>query len=160
WLGPKAPAGSLRMEQIFCSQDLDDDADLSGLVCFHYACHSAGTPALKDFDSRPRLPMQAAPKPFVSSLALRLPGHPGGGALAVIGHIESTWTTSIRWGGIKRPQIQPFEDAVTSLLQGEPVGAATEVFGERYSELSASLSRELQLTRTRQKKENARTIAN
>jgi hypothetical protein len=160
WPGPKAPPGSLRVDHVFFSEDLGDEADLAGLVCFHYACHSAGTPAIKDFDSKSQVPVQAAPKPFVSSLARRLLGHPRGGALAVIGHIESTWTTSIRWGGIKKPQIQVFEDAVTSLLQGEPVGAATEVFGERYSELSASLSRELQLIRTGQKKENARNLAN
>ena len=77
----------------------------------------------------------------------------------MIGHIESSWTTSIQWGGIDRPQIQPFEDAVESLLNGEPVGAAMEVFGERYAELSASLARELELIRTGQKVEDPDRLA-
>ena len=72
--------------------------------------------------------MQAADKPFVASLAQRLLGHPKGGALAVIGQIESTWTSSIRWDELKEPQFQVFEDAVTSLLNGETVGVAIENF--------------------------------
>jgi hypothetical protein len=104
--------------------------------------------------------MRTATKPFVASLAQRLLGHPKGGALAVIGQIESTWTSSILWDELKEPQFQVFEDAVTSLLNGEPVGVAMEVFAERYAELSASLSRELQLIRIGEREKDGNYLAN
>ncbi|HEX3526955.1 MAG TPA: AAA family ATPase [Thermoanaerobaculia bacterium] len=160
WPGPEAPPGSLRGDQIFSSRDLTDEAQLAGLICFHYACYSAGTPSARDFQSRLKEPMRTATKPFVASLAQRLLGHPKGGALAVIGQIESTWTSSILWDELKEPQFQVFEDAVTSLLNGEPVGVAMEVFAERYAELSASLSRELQLIRIGEREKDGNYLAN
>ena len=92
-------------------------------------------------------------------MSQRLLGHPRGGSLAVIGHVESAWPCSIRWPGIEEPQIQAFEDALTSLLQGERVGAAMEVFGERYAELSAALSRELQEIHNGQRSEDPERLA-
>ena len=160
WPGPKAPPGSLREDQIFSFRDLTDEAQLSGLICFHYACYSAGTPAASDFQSRSKEPMRSASKPFVASLAQRMLGHPKGGALAVIGQIESTWTSSILWGELKEPQFQVFEDAVTSLLSGAPVGLAMEFFAERYAELSASLNREIQLIHSGEREEDWNYLAN
>jgi hypothetical protein len=150
WPGPQVSEG-VRLSQVFSSQDLADDAELGGLICFHYACYSAGTSGVRDLRS-------SAAKPFIARLAQRMLGHPEGGALAVIGQIESTWTSSILWRELREPQTRVFEDVVAALLQGRPVGAAMEAFGERYADLSVSLSR--QLSHTGEKDEDQTYLAN
>ena len=65
------------------------------------------------------------------------------GALAVIGHVERAWFCSMEWPGAGA-FIQPFEDSLDKLLAGYPVGAAMEPFGQRYAELGADLSSELE----------------
>jgi len=52
--------------------------------------------------------------------------------------VEKAWQCSIEWPGAGA-QIQVFEDAVSRLLSGHPVGSAMEPFGQRYAELGAEL---------------------
>lgn len=115
---------------------------------------------MRNFQPFPGGLVPPATKPFVADLAKRLLGHPDGGALAVIGQIASTWTSSILWRELKEPQIKGFEGAVTALLSGKPVGVAMEAFAERYAELSADLDQELQLIRTGMRKEDENYLAN
>ena len=80
----------------FTADDVGDAAHIHGLVTFHFGCYSAGTPEIGDFPrGHNRTQEHVAPRPFVSRLAQRLAGHPGGGALAVIGHVEKVWQLSI-----------------------------------------------------------------
>ncbi|HEX9671365.1 MAG TPA: hypothetical protein VGC93_18000, partial [Thermoanaerobaculia bacterium] len=72
----------------------------------------------------------------------RLLGHPRGGALAVVGHIERAWECSIEWPESGH-RTGVFADALDRLLRGYPIGAAMQPFGERYAELSSDLSVEL-----------------
>lgn len=73
----------------------------------------------------------------MAALPQRLLSHPGGGALAVIGHVERTWGYSIRPPGLG-PRLLPFRNLLGRVLRGEPVGHATKDFSDRY--VSAALA--------------------
>lgn len=125
------------------ADDVGNDARLLGLVSFHFACYSAGTPQFDDFaHAAPAERTALAPRAFVARLPQRLLGHPNGGALAVIGHIERGFPCSFQWDEAGS-QIAAFEGALVRMMKGVPVGLALEYLSERYSELSTVLSEEL-----------------
>lgn len=119
---------------VVAAADVSSDARIWGSMVFSFACYSAGSPAVDPFEPGAT---PVAEQPFVSALPKRLLGHPGGGALAFIGHVDRAWGYSIRSSGTS--QIQPFKTCVEQLLRGFPVGFATSDFSARYSSLSASL---------------------
>ncbi len=124
----------------FAGDDLAKEANLRGLIAFHFACYSGGTPQTSNFaldDSPLSVPQPVAPRPFVSHLAQRLLGHPQG-ALAVVGHVDRAWTTS--FSGSEQGQVQIFENAFKRLLDGHPLGSAMEFFNQRYGELAVTYS--------------------
>ncbi len=141
WTGRVSP------DHYFGVDDVGESAHVHGLVSFHFACFSAGMPTYDDFMRSPYdPPHQIAEKPFLSRLAQRLLGHPAGGALAVVGHVEHAWPCSIDWPVAGRT-IDAFEDALDRLLGGMPVGHAMEPFSERYADLACSLAEELEVAR-------------
>lgn len=143
WPGPDPPQ-PLAPDWYFAADDLPADACLNGLIAFHFACFSAGTPAENDFEHlQDNMPVRLAPHPFVAHLPQRLLGHPQGGALAVIGHVERAWPYAYLWPGAGR-QLQVFQEALRKLLAGLPVGFALEGFNERYAETAAALTEMLQ----------------
>jgi hypothetical protein len=139
--------GSVRPEHYLAASDVDDDAWVSGMVAFHFACYGAGTPALDPFlTDRGQGPVAVAEQPFLAALPQRLLSHPRGGALAVLGHVERAWGYSIQPPGVG-PQLVPFRNLIGRILGGEPLGHATKDFSEKYASLSAELLDKLDETR-------------
>lgn len=147
WEGPAATRGrGIPQTVYFAADDVASDARLHGMVAFHFACFGVGTPRWDEFShlrQGVRERTQIAPLSFLSKLPKRLLAHPRGGALAVIGHIDRAWGSSFLWNK-KIEQRAVFESALVRLMQGHPVGSATEFFNERYAELAATLSSELE----------------
>ena len=138
-------------DYFFAGQDVGKDANLLGLIALFFACFGAGTPQLdaftrlqrKQLGQQPGPAPQLAPQPFVSVLPQRMLSAPGGGALAVIGHVERTWPSAFLWkaaaDGTLPPQTAAFESTLRRLMNGYPVGAAVEYLNQKYAELAADL---------------------
>jgi hypothetical protein len=149
WPGPGTPFAD--REFFFAGKDLAADANLLGLVGFFFACFGGGTPELDAFSRLQRMrkglaPGAAAsltPRPFVADLPRRMLCAPGGGALAVIAHVERAWPSSFLWlrqeDGTLPAQTAAFESTLRLLMRGQPVGAALEPLNQRYAELAAML---------------------
>ena len=138
WPGPKAWHRAIPREHIFAGSDVASGADVAGLVAFLFACYGAGTPRLDDFDRTVRGRTSViAPEAVVSRLAQRLLGHPKGGALAVVGHVERAWSYSFLWRSTAHVAV--FESALRGLLEGWTVGMSMEFFAFRLAELGSEL---------------------
>ncbi len=149
WPGPKKWRGPIKDDLYFSGDDLSSDAGLLGLIAFNFACYGAGTPEHDEFAKqafKERKPI--ADRAFVAGLPRKLLGHPKGGALATIGHVERAWGYSFMWGsGGRGPQISQlavFESTLRALMKGVPVGMALEYFNERYAEMASDLSRQIE----------------
>ena len=126
---------------LFGAQLLDDGARVHGLVAFLFACYGAGTPERDSYPPRPgAAARRLARRPFLAALPRRLLAHPGGAALAVIGHVDRAWSYSFA-PPAAGPQIQPFVNTLRALLAGEGVGHAVRDFRQRYAALAVEVSR-------------------
>jgi hypothetical protein len=131
--------GPVDANHYFAAADLPKDAQVHGLVCFHFACYGIGTPREDRFLHKDgTAPPQIATDAYFSPLPQALLTHPNGSALGVIGHVERAWPSSIRTIGAG-PQLVPFINALSFILIGVPLGYALKDFNERYAALSASL---------------------
>jgi hypothetical protein len=138
WPGPLRHRGEIPPAWYFSSSDLDDSAVLSGLVAFHFACFGAGTPRWESFARQGSPPREIAPRDFISGLPRRLLSLPGGGALAVVGHVERAWTYSFDWPGAGI-QVGTFESALSAILNEARVGFAMEAFAMKYAAIAVEL---------------------
>jgi hypothetical protein len=144
WAGPYS--GPLTADHYFAGDDLAADADLGGLVGFHFACFGAGTPRHDDFSRKGDSPalVDLAPHAFVARLPQRMLGR-ARGALACIGHVDRAWTSSFlqadpRHAGAVTAQLAVFESALQRLIDGRCVGHAMDHFDLRYAELASDLA--------------------
>ena len=141
WPGP---GPGIRREHYFTAEDVGPQAHVHGLVAFCFACFGAGTPQWDEFTREGQGPRrELSPGPFLSRLPQRLLGHPRGGALAVVGHVDRAWGFSLVWPGAG-PQTGAFESTLRCLLAGKPVGLAMEFFNQRYAELASDLAAEVE----------------
>ncbi|MBI1880284.1 MAG: hypothetical protein HYR94_19030 [Chloroflexi bacterium] len=144
WPGPKTWRQPIPPDHYFAADDVANEGRLLGLLAFHFACYGAGTPRLDDFAHQVfSQPKAIAPHAFIARLPQRLLSHPRGGALAVVGHVDRAWGYSFLWSGAIA-QTTVFASTLERLLAGHPIGSAIEYFNERYAELAADLSVELE----------------
>lgn len=134
--------GRVRRDHYVAAEDIPANANVSGMVAVLFACFGAGTPATDPLlDAVPRDgEAQNADQPFVSALARRLLSHPGGSALAVVGHLDRAWGLSIQSPGANEAQLVAFRNSLGYILKGSPVGhVVTRQFGHRHAALTAGL---------------------
>jgi len=144
WPGPGNP---VQREHYFSADDLSTQARVAGMLAFHFSCYGAGTPRGDNFGSQDS-PREIASHPFLSRLAKSLLAHPGGGALAVVGHIERAWSWSFRGLRDKGYVFRTvFESAFKRLTEGYPIGFVMEDFNGCYAELASDLDEEVRSSR-------------
>ena len=143
WPGPiRSRPGGIPRGCYLGAEDIASDARLLGLISFHFACFGAGTPYQDSFSGRAYGTRSAlAPYGFLAALPQRLLGHPGGGALAAIGHIDRAWSYSFDWKDAPSSRTA-FESVLYRLLSGDTVGAALDDMNLRYAEFATMLSSE------------------
>lgn len=112
----------------FQARDLSDDADFRGMVVMHFSCYGAGTPVWNTYARTAKQRTRRAQQPFVAQLPRRLLSRRDG-ALAFVGHVDSSWTTSFSWAG-EPSQPLAFEQTLKLLLDGQPVGATIDPIRE------------------------------
>jgi hypothetical protein len=130
-------------EVCLTARDLGQEARLLGSIAFLFGAWSAGTPRLNSYPANRKQMQEIAPRPFVARLPQRLMGHPMGGMLAVIGHVDMTLTSSFSWRGVAIA-MNHFSGTLRRLMAGYTVGAAVEPINQRYVLLSNMLAEELQ----------------
>ena len=143
WPGPVAWRKPFPDEFYVSSDDIAKDAKVKGLIAFFFACYGAGTPMLDDFGHKDGVRQQIAPHDLVASLPRRLLGLPGGGALAVVGHIDRAWSYSFQWGRAG-DQLDIYHSFLTQILAGTPIGAALDVVNQFYASIATLLNNELE----------------
>jgi hypothetical protein len=144
----RGPGSQFRWGDVFGADDVTEDAQVAGLIAFHFSCFGAGTPRYDNFANPPEEPARIASSAFVSGLSKRLMAHPRGGALAVVGHVERAWSWSFRGndnGGNVFHAV--FRSALKRLTEGYPIGFAMEDFNVCYAELASDLDDEMRRVR-------------
>lgn len=129
-------------EFYFSADTLSTQANVWGMLAFHFACYGAGTPRFDDFPHLKLRGKDLAATSFLAALPKKMLAHPNGGALAVIGHIDLAWGYSFVWQDTAK-LTEGFHSVYQRILKGMPVGYALEYFNNRYAEISTELSKEL-----------------
>jgi hypothetical protein len=123
-------------DDYFTAEDVDD-ANLLGLVAMFFACFGVGTPQYDYYTGPSAAREQIAARDFTSALPKRMLSQ---GALAVIGHVDRAWGHSFISPG-SNVEIDAFVTAMRKLLNGDPVGLATDPsFNLKYADMTAVLS--------------------
>src|SRR6476469_1675826 len=130
----------MREDYYFSADDIGGDSRLWGLISVHFACFGAGTPKMDEFGHKKNDWQQIAPYSFMANLPQRLLGHPKGGALAFVGHVDRAWGYS--FGGQEK-QLTTFKNTLQRLIEGNRLGRAVECFNERYAAISSQLTTDL-----------------
>lgn len=142
WPGPKAWQGPLDPGHYLAARDIDpQNARLLGLIAMLASGYSAGAPLKSDFAF-----LKESTQPVRQDTLARLPqallGHPRGGALAVIAHVDKIFTSSF-FDENNRTDIHFYLELVKRLMSGSTIGAAMEQLNQRYTLASAVLQETL-----------------
>jgi hypothetical protein len=131
--------GAIDGSHWYAASDVSSHAKVHGLIHVMFACYGGGCPSHDEFDRLGGTPRQLAERAFFSRLPQRLLSDPGGGALAVLAHIDRAWAYSFQAprGG---SQVQGFRDVLGRLMIGERIGQATDSFNLRWAALSTTLA--------------------
>lgn len=149
WGGPGTPVAR---EHYFTGEDVPAGADLRGMIGVLFACYGGGTPTRDEFTRRglgEAEARQLAPAALLARLPQRLLAHPGGGALAVVAHVDRAWGSAFLWidsqgKGATQRHLDVFESLLDSVLGGKRLGCAMEAFNLRYAELAADLAERIE----------------
>ncbi len=148
WPGLARHRGPLPENWYFSAEDLGDSANIRGSIACLFACYGGGTPTRDYFPEAGEVSRkQIAARDFIARLPTQMLCHPRGGARAVVAHVERVWTYSFSWPGAG-PQLAVFEDMLSLLTAGAPLGFAMEAFGQRYASISTSIAESMDLLRT------------
>jgi hypothetical protein len=128
----------------YAGWDLPKDAKVHGMVHFLFDCYGVGWPRYDTYNSKSNV--EISPAPMMARLPQKLLGQENG-ALAVLGHIDRSWSYSYEVNG--QPMDQSFRDVLTKLMNGYRFGSATDQFNFRWAALSIPLSDTLQKMQTR-----------
>ena len=149
WAGPGQPVARTHY---FAGDDIPARADLRGTIGVLFACYGGGTPLRDEFPRRAlgeATARQLAPEPLIARLPQRMLAHRGGGALAVVAHVDRAWGSTFLWidpqrKGPTQRYLDVFESMLDSVLVGKRLGYAMESFNVRYAELAADLNERIE----------------
>lgn len=140
WRGPDSP---LEAAHCFTAADLAaQDARLLGLVALLMGSYTAGAPRDSDFLFT-NAPIQRVPRDTLARLPQALLGHPHGGALAVIAHVDRMFDASFAAEN-NQSDIYFYAELLNRLLNGATVGLAFEQLNQRYLLANSVLQETLQ----------------
>jgi hypothetical protein len=143
WPGPTYRSTPTR-DMYFGAEDVDSSASLLGMVAIFFACFGGGTPYWDDYAvAQDKQRAALAHRAFLAALPRRLLGHPRGGALAVIAHVERAWGYSFKWQGTAA-EPSSFQNMLFQIMKGIPVGFATEHMNLRYAQFATMLSHDFE----------------
>lgn len=130
WQGPGTP---LDRDHYFAASDITQEANLSGLIVFLFACFSAGTPC-------PRIIPKKRPSSteFIARLPMAMLARKNG-ALAVIAHVDEVFEHSFLWDQDIH-QVSTFVSIFKSMMAGESVGLATRHIKERFADIATDMA--------------------
>jgi hypothetical protein len=145
WPGPEAWTGPLDSAHYFAVPDLaGEDRRLLGLVAAISGNYTAGAPRESDFAFiKDRTQAPPPEGPILARLPQELLGHPRGGALAVIAHVDKISTASY-YSESGKVDIGVYQELLERLMQGYTVGAALELLNQRYALFNSLLQEQLQ----------------
>jgi hypothetical protein len=118
---------------------------LEGAIVFQFACFGYGTPADSDYAHWLGKSNLNTQQDFVAALPKRLLAHPNG-PIAFVGHLDLAWIHGFddpETPGISdvwNPRIEPFKNALQSLLGVDPSGKAMSPMATRYDLYNALLT--------------------
>jgi hypothetical protein len=144
-------AGPSKPDQYFAGADLPSDAKVHGMIHFMFACYGAGWPKVDTYSRTQRKPTPVSPEPMMARLPSKLLAHPGGGALAVLGHIDRAWSWSFQ-SDDGTAQTGDFRMILNALMSGDRIGQATDRFNGNWGALSVGIADLLQQIKTKSRK--------
>jgi len=128
---------AIKRSHCFLAEDLQAEADLSGLITFFFACYTGGTPEFDGYPMPHRSRRRLHHKSFVARLPQAMLGRKNG-ALAVIAHVDQAYQQSFLWDE-RVNEIDHFSETLCRMMEGECVGHAMEAFNRRFADIAASL---------------------